>query len=94
MPIAYILKVPCSLCGKIREVKLKGYCSGSCKVKAFRLKEPVVEQEYSLHIPSQILQRKVPTKGPEEVEIVEKRVSDTKRQGYHFSSMLNTWVKD
>lgn len=88
MVTTYTIEVPCSYCGKIRQVKLKGYCSGSCKVKAFRDKGNFIEKEFSVKT-----EVKVERPVFDEVGAVT-TFSDKKKPGYHFNAVVNGYVKD
>lgn len=95
MVTTYLVEVPCSYCGKMRQVKLKGYCSGSCKVKAFRSKGEDKTENVSSNF--QAWTPKVfPSPDPERMvpENLEQPLSDRKKKGYHFVSYLGKYVKD
>ena len=101
MITTYTIEVPCSCCGKMRQVKLKGYCSGSCKVKAFREKNNVQEIVYNETVISPVVTKKSKNTIPldEKIKISPllsnlPQFSDTPREGYHHSPMFGKYVKD
>jgi hypothetical protein len=101
MITTYTIEVPCSCCGKMRQVKLKGYCSGSCKVKAFREKNNVQEIVYNETVVSPVITKKSKNEIPlnEKISISSllpdlPQFLDKPREGYHYSPMLGKFVKD
>jgi hypothetical protein len=48
MVTIYKFTVPCSYCGKLREISFKGYCSGACKVRAHRDKSKLIEKDINV----------------------------------------------
>ena len=63
MVTEYLIRIPCSKCGKIIEKKVKTYCSGACKVAAYRDKE-VSSKEYDVdyEMKSPTVTQKLPIK--------------------------------
>lgn len=96
MVTTYLIEVPCSFCGKKREVKLKGYCSGSCKVKAFRSKggdkSENISSDFQAWTPKVFTKPEPDRLVPEELE--QPQFSDKKKEGFHYSEMLGKYVKD
>lgn len=98
MVTTYTIEVPCSYCGKMRQVKLKGYCSGSCKVKAFREKNNVQEVVYNETVVSPVITKKskneIPLDEKIETSPLLPEFSDGPKEGYHYISFLGKYKKD
>lgn len=54
MITTYTYTIPCSCCGELIQVTGKRYCSGACKVKAFRDTE-VQTQAHDIETPSTVI---------------------------------------
>lgn len=100
MVTVYLVDVPCSYCGKIRQVKIKGYCSGSCKVKAFREKGKVVEEDgdYAPYKEPKVFPPDKFNVDTDPIitkpEISEPKFSAVKKSGYKFNPTMNCYIKE
>lgn len=82
-------KIPCSCCGKLVERFV--FCSGACKVKGHR--ERQIGKEVVEELPREMSS---PVVTKDAVAIGDKvfALEPTKKPGYHYSAVLNGYVKD
>ena len=88
-------KIPCSYCGTIVERYV--FCSGACKVHGHRERKEKLFKSVTINGEKiEINKVGASVKIVEGVPVVDEEsgISDHKRPGYHFSAVLNGYVKD